>query len=159
MNTKLLRLGAIKRLISTSKVSNQEEILEELIRSGYELTQATLSRDLKEIRAGRIHDQEKGSIYILQEQLSTSNRTAMPGPSPESIQSVSFSYNLVIIKTYPGFASSIALYLDNSIKPEFAGTIAGDDTILLIPHENYSRREILNAMDEIFPGIKSRTML
>lgn len=159
MNTKLLRLGAIKRLISTSKVSNQEEILEELIRSGYELTQATLSRDLKEIRAGRIHDPEKGSIYILQEQLSTSNRTAMPEPSPESILLVSFSYNLVLIKTYPGFASSTALFIDNSKKPEFAGTIAGDDTILLIPTENFSRREILNALDEIFPGIKSRTAI
>ena len=156
MNNKQDRLSELKRLISNKKISNQEELLEELSNSGYELTQATLSRDLKEIRAGKIHDAAKGIIYILQEQMSPAEKNNMPGLSIESIVSIAYSYNLVIIKTIPGFASGIAMFIDNSRRVEIAGTIAGDDTILLIPHENFSRREIQNTLDEILPGIKKR---
>jgi transcriptional regulator of arginine metabolism len=156
VKTKLERLSDLKRLISSKKISSQEGLLEELSLLGYELTQATLSRDLKEIKTGKIYDPAKGTIYVLQEQISTTERNKIPGLSIESIYSVVFSYNLIVIKTYPGFASSIAMFLDNCNKPEIAGTIAGDDSILLIPNENYSRREIQDALAVVFPGIKDK---
>lgn len=156
MNTKQDRLIALKRLISGKKISSQDELLEELSALGYEHTQATLSRDLKEIKTGKIHDPVKGTIYVLQEQITTTERNKLPGLSVDGITHVVFSYNLVLIKTFPGFASSIAMFIDNSNKAEIAGTIAGDDSILLIPNENYSRREIQDALDAIFPGIKNK---
>jgi transcriptional regulator of arginine metabolism len=156
MNSKQDRLLDLKRLISNKKISSQDELLEGLSGLGYEFTQATLSRDLKEIRAGKIHDAEKGAIYILQEQISSAERTRQPGISIETVHSVVFSYNFVIIKTFPGFASSVALFIDNFNKLEIAGTIAGDDTILLIPHENFTRREIQDALVAMLPGIKEK---
>jgi len=156
MISKQDRLLDLKRLISHKKISSQDELLESLSGLGYELTQATLSRDLKEIRAGKIHDPEKGIIYILQEQISTAERTKLPGLSIDTVLSVVFSYNLVLIKTFPGFASSIATFIDNCNKLGIAGTIAGDDTILLIPHENFTRREIQDALIAMLPGIKEK---
>jgi transcriptional regulator of arginine metabolism len=117
MKDKQERLTDLKRLISKRKISSHEELSEGLSGLGHVLTQATLSRDLKTLRAGKIHDPEKGSIYILQEQLASSERNKLPALSIDSIHSVVFSYNFVIIKTFPGFAPSIALYIDNFSKP------------------------------------------
>lgn len=156
MANKQDRISDLKHLILTKKISSQDELLKELLDLGHELTQATLSRDLKEIRAGRIHDLKKGNIYILQEQIQSGEEKNIPDISINSICNVVFSYNIVVIKTVPGFASSIAMFIDNFNKPEIAGTIAGDDTILLISHENFTRREIQDILVELFPGIKDK---
>jgi transcriptional regulator of arginine metabolism len=159
MKTKKERLLVIKRLITSRKLSNQEELLEALRAAGFELTQATLSRDLKEIKVGKMHDPEKGHIYVLLHQLTASERKPQAPTLPaESVVNLSFSYNLGILKTLPGFASSIAIYIDNCNVLEIAGTIAGDDTILLILNESFDRRQILNALEDILPGIEEKTV-
>ncbi len=156
MNTKQDRLSDLRKLISGKKISGQEALLAELSALGHNVTQATLSRDLKEIRAGKKFDSVKGIIYVLQEQASPLQNNSIPEFSVKSIQSVVFSYNLVLIKTYPGFASSIALYIDNGNRNEIAGTIAGDDTLLLVPQESYSRRQIQDTLESLMPGISPK---
>ena len=159
MKTKKERILVIKRLITSKKLSNQEELLEALRAAGYELTQATLSRDLKEIRVGKMPDAEKGNIYVLHQQLTAAERKpSAPKMPAESVISVAFSNNLCIMRTLPGFAPSVAIYIDYSSLLEIIGTIAGDDTILVIPGENFNRREILNALDGIFPGIEEKVL-
>ena len=79
MNAKTDRLNQIKRIILDSKIASQDELLESLRNSGYELTQATLSRDLKELRVGKLADVSKGSVYFLHEQLQQNNQ---PGNAP-----------------------------------------------------------------------------
>ncbi len=158
MKTKKERLLVIKRLITSRKLSNQEEVLEALRAAGFELTQATLSRDLKEIKVGRVHDPEKGHVYVLLHQLTASERKPQAPILPaESVVHLGFSQNLGILKTSPGFASSVAIYIDNCNLIEIAGTIAGDDTILLITNEDYNRRQVLNALEDILPGIEEKT--
>jgi len=156
MNNKQNRLAELKRLISDKKMSSQDDLLEELSGLGYNLTQATLSRDLKEIRTGKMYDPEKGSIYVLREEITSSETDKIPELSINSIHAVEFSYNLVLIKTVPGFASSIAMFIDRAGRPEFAGTIAGDDTILLIPHEKFTRRKVQDTLNNILPGIREK---
>lgn len=159
MKTKKERILVIKRLITSKKLSNQEELLEALRAAGYELTQATLSRDLKEIRVGKMPDPEKGNIYVLHQQLTAAERKPTAPKMPaESVLSVAFSNNLCILRTLPGFAPSVAIYIDYSNLLEIIGTIAGDDTILVISGENFNRREILNALDGIFPGIEEKVL-
>ena len=159
MKTKKERLLVIKRLITSRKLSNQEELLEALRAAGFELTQATLSRDLKEIKVGKMHDPDKGHIYVLLHQLTASERKPQAPTLPaESVVNLSFSHHLGILKTLPGFASSVAIYIDNCSVLEIAGTIAGDDTILLILNESYDRRQILNALEDILPGIEEKTV-
>ena len=136
MNTKTDRLNQIKRIILDSKIASQEELLESLRNSGYELTQATLSRDLKELRVGKLADPAKGSVYVLNEQL---QQNSQPGNTPaipvNSVLSLVFSYHLCVIRTFPAFASTVATFIDSSRLPEIAGTVAGDDTIMVIPRE------------------------
>ena len=157
MNTKTDRLNQIKRIILESKIASQEELLESLRNSGYELTQATLSRDLKELRVGKLADPAKGSVYVLNEQL---QQNSQPGNTPaipvNSVLSLVFSYHLCVIRTFPAFASTVATFIDSSRLPEIAGTVAGDDTIMVIPREGYNQQEILRALGSVIPGIESK---
>lgn len=154
MEVKKQRLGDLKKLIRSRKISGQDELLNELAALGYKCTQATLSRDLKEIRAGKVYDSEKGTIYILHEQ-GPSVLPSEPGLTAGSLRSVIFSYNLVVIKTFPGFAPGLSSQIDHAARPEIAGTVAGDDTILVVPHETFTRDQIRKALVVIFPDIES----
>lgn len=157
MNSKIDRHNQIKRIILKSKIASQDELLESLRKEGFELTQATLSRDLKEMRVGKLADQARGSVYVLNEQLNKSNQ---PGNAPSipvnSILSVIFSYHICVVRTFPAFASTIATYIDGSQLAEIAGTVAGDDTILVIPREGYTQKEIMNALSSVIPDIENK---
>lgn len=150
------RKQEIKRLILSLKISNQDELLEELRKLGYELTQATLSRDLKELGVAKMPDNEKGYIYVLPDRMGM--REQMPSslnmPSV-SVLSLEFSYQFGILRTLPGFASSVAIYIDSHHSKEIAGTIAGDDTILIIPREPASHEEVNAALKNILPKLSS----
>ncbi|MGD9977919.1 MAG: arginine repressor [Bacteroidales bacterium] len=140
----------IKKIISNNKISGQDELLELLKKMGYELTQATLSRDLKELGVAKIPDPEKGYIYVLPRQIGFSDTmTLTKNPPSNSVVSLDFSYNFGIIKTLPGFASSVAIYIDSFSYAEIAGTIAGDDTILVIPMEPNTSEEIKVILSKI----------
>jgi transcriptional regulator of arginine metabolism len=157
MNSKIDRHNQIKRIILDNKIASQEELLDSLRKEGFELTQATLSRDLKEIRVGKLADPARGSIYVLHEQLNKNNQQGnTPSVPLNSVLSVVFSNHLCVIRTFPAFASTIANFIDGSRLPEVAGTIAGDDTILVIPREGYSRREILKALGSVIPEAENK---
>ena len=157
MNTKIDRHNQIKRIIQDNKIASQEELLESLRKAGFELTQATLSRDLKELRVGKLADPARGSIYILHDQLNKNNQQSnAPSIPVNSVLSVVFSYHLCVIRTFPAFASTVATFIDNSQLPGIAGTVAGDDTIMVIPREGYSQKDILKALGSVIPGIESK---
>jgi len=157
MNSKIDRHNQIKRIILDNKISSQDELLESLRKAGFELTQATLSRDLKEIRVGKLADTVKGSVYVLHEQLNKSNQQGnAPSVPLNSVLSVVFSNHLCVIRTFPAFASTIANFIDGSRLAEVAGTIAGDDTILVIPREGYTQKEILKALGSVIPEIENK---
>ena len=157
MNTKIDRHNQIKRIILDTKIASQDELLESLRNSGYELTQATLSRDLKELRVGKLSDSAKGSVYVLHEQLQQNNQSVnAPAIPVNSVLSLIFSYHLCVIRTFPAFASTVATFIDSSRLVEIAGTVAGDDTILVIPREGYTQQEIMRALGSVIPGIESK---
>ena len=157
MNKKIDRLNRIKRIILDTKIASQDELLESLRNSGYELTQATLSRDLKELRVGKLADSAKGSVYVLHEQLQQNNQPVnAPAIPVNSVLSLIFSNHLCVIRTFPAFASTVATFIDGSRLAEIAGTVAGDDTILVIPREGYTQQEIMRALGSAIPGIESK---
>jgi len=152
MKTRTQRLLAIRRIIEKDAIGNQEELLKKLGGAGFELTQATLSRDLKFLQAGKVPDKRQGYVYIL------------PGENPEAGQkssessfplngfiSMEFAMNMAVIKTRPGYANSIASAIDELNAFEILGTIAGDDTILLIPRDGVSREDVKNVLVKITP--------
>lgn len=148
------RLLEIRNLIKTKKISNQEELLQLLNQKGFNYTQATLSRDLKMLKAGKLADEEKGHIYVLPNDLpgNSLNERDMSVAVSRGILSSEYSGNMAVIKTLPGFASGIALRIDNLKAFEIIGTIAGDDTILVIARDGISRQDLQNVLNPVIAG-------
>jgi transcriptional regulator of arginine metabolism len=158
VKNKTQRLLAIRDILTEKKVSSQEELLRELEELGYNYTQATLSRDLRFLKVSKVPDTEKGYIYrIPGTDEDYTGPHSMDGFPLTGFESIEFSNNLAIIKTYPGYASSIASRIDNANMLEILGTIAGDDTILLIPREGITRNDVINALTEIMPEVKDKS--
>ncbi len=157
MKSKTKRLLAIKKLIRENKVRNQEELLGKLNAEGFTATQATLSRDLKFLRVARIPDHEAGYVYILPEQdIREGPGDYMDADIPVSgYRSMIFARNMCLIKTLPGYASSIAAAIDRLNTYEIVGTVAGDDTILLIPRDGVNKSDIINALTLLIPQMQN----
>ncbi len=155
MGNRTERLLTIKDLITTKKISSQEELLKLLKAKGLNYTQATLSRDLKFLKVNKISNIEKGYIYELPEQHIAGNDIA-ESYAAKGFTSIQFANHLGIIKTIPGYASSIASLIDKTNPFEIAGTIAGDDAILIIPNDNVSESDVINALVLIIPELKEK---
>ncbi|MFC2081315.1 arginine repressor, partial [Bacteroidota bacterium] len=117
-----------------------------------ELTQATLSRDLKFLQAGKRPDKERGYVYTLPGSTVRANPPRVEGTFPlNGFISIDFAWNMALIKTLPGYAGSIASAIDALEAYEILGTVAGDDNILLIPREEIPREDVINALAVLLP--------
>ena len=135
MGIKNSRLEALKMIISSMEMGSQEEVLRALEREGFKLTQATLSRDLKQLKVAKAASMNGKYVYVLPNE-TMYKRVSTPRSAMEMLQvsgflSINFSGNMGVIKTRPGYASSIAYNIDNSDNPYILGTIAGDDLSLI----------------------------
>ena len=154
MKTRTQRLLAIKRIIENQKISSQEELLEMLVKGGFQLTQATLSRDLKFLRAAKIADTSRGYVYFLPSQESEQANLLSGENFPlNGFISIEFAWHLGVIRTLPGYASSIASAIDKMGDYQVIGTIAGDDTILIIPREGATKEDIIHMLARLMPEI------
>jgi transcriptional regulator of arginine metabolism len=133
------RLQIICNIVRKEIIRSQDDLLKSLHDKGYNITQATLSRDIKQLRIIKKHDENDLYVYSLPE--ATASETGIPKPLR-----IEFSENLAVIKTRPGYAMGIASEIDAHASNEILGTIAGDDTILVIPREGYSREQITAAL-------------
>ena len=153
MKTKDHRLEAIKMIISGKEVGSQEEVLNELRKEGFTLTQATLSRDLKQLKVAKAASMKGKYVYVLPNE-TMYRRSHKPLSAGEMLSnpgflSINFSGNLGVIKTRPGYASSIAYNIDNSNVPEILGTIAGDDTIIIVLREGVDHNALIDGINDI----------
>ena len=153
MKTKDRRLEAIKMIISGKEVGSQEVVLNELRKEGFTLTQATLSRDLKQLKVAKAASMNGKYVYVLPNE-TMYRRSHKPLSAGEMLSnpgflSINFSGNLGVIKTRPGYASSIAYNIDNSNVPEILGTIAGDDTIIIVLREGVDHNALIDGINDI----------
>lgn len=158
MKNKSSRLDSIKIIISTKEIGSQEELLKELTLEGYNLTQATLSRDLKQLKVAKAASISGKYIYVLPNN-TLYKRISEPHPIANmpisnGFISLRFSGNVAVIRTRPGYASSIAYDIDNGRIEEILGTIAGDDTIMMILNEGVTRTEVVKSLRRIIPNIQ-----
>ncbi len=152
------RLLEIRNLIKNNKISNQEELLKKLIGNGFNFTQATLSRDLKFLRVGKIAHEEKGQIYVLPGDYNDEQTkdNEIKDAVSRGFLSIDYTGNLAVIKTLPGFASGIAYRIDGMRAFEILGTIAGDDTILIIARDGISRQDLHRVLTMAIPVEENR---
>lgn len=158
MKIKTQRLNVIRQLIGNHQVGSQEELLNLLEAEGFSTTQATLSRDLKALKVAKRPDISGGYAYVLPEDNDQKEDESSSGDvfPVSGVESFEFSGNMAVIKTRPGFANSIASVIDSQGPYEVLGTIAGDDTILLISREGVSRPDVINALSLFMPGLKKK---
>ena len=158
MKVKNNRLEALRLIISSQQLGSQDELLNALQKEGFKLTQATLSRDLKQLKVAKAASMSGNYVYVLPyetmyKRVSTPNSIREMMKVPGFI-SINFSGNMGIIKTRPGYASSIAWNIDNSDIPEILGTIAGDDTIFIVIKEGIKHQEVISALSDFVPNMK-----
>ncbi|NDW12608.1 arginine repressor [Bacteroides sp. 214] len=154
MKQKANRLEAIKMLISSKEMSNQDELLKELAAEGFKLTQATLSRDLKQLKVAKAITATGEYIYVLPNNIMYRRffeESTGELPVNNGFISLRFSRNIAVVKTKPGYASMIAFDIDNRNYAEILGTVAGDDTIILVLAENLSHERASDLLSFIIP--------
>jgi transcriptional regulator of arginine metabolism len=136
------RQRTISQIINYEIIRNQEELVKSLADKGIFITQATLSRDMKALRIVKKHDKDNRYVYALPDETTSTGQETVDSET----LSVEFSGNLAVVKTRPGYAMAVAFEIDKHNPREIAGTIAGDDTILIIPREGFSREQVAFAL-------------
>ena len=144
-------------LIKTNNISSQNELAQMLRNYGINVTQATLSRDLKSLKVTKIASDNGEYIYIipdsneLQDSLLIRGLNSVSPNQQVGFVSIKFSGNIAVIKTRNGYATGLAYDLDMSKSPLIVGTIAGADTIFIILNEGVSRDEAINFFSRFVP--------
>lgn len=152
MNQKTQRLSVIRKIIRSEYISSQEELIARLQECGVQVTQSTLSRDLKFMHVAKVPHKEKGYIYVLPN--TSHGDLAASANISDNIVDIAFSGNMCVITTKPGYASAISVPIDSRGISEVLGTIAGDNTILLILRENFDMEELMEQLCLLFPALR-----
>ena len=152
------RLEVLRVILSSHNLGSHEDILQELKRNGIEVTQATLSRDLTKLHAVKTLDRN-GYRYVLP-QSTLYSHVVEPKIIPEFLRNsgftqITFSGSLAVLHTRSGYAAGLASDIDSHHWPSVAGTIAGDDTILLVTSEGSTRQQLIDELATIIPAVKS----
>lgn len=150
------RLAVIRKIISTNAVNNQETLQSLLEQQGIYVTQATLSRDIRSLGIVKVHDRDKGYCYKLNDDSVSASAKGNPKFTVESIKSVEFNQFAAVIKTYPGFAAAVASIIDGNVRDCLMGTLAGDDTVLLILRQPCDPNALLKILDQYIYGISTK---
>lgn len=129
------RLEALRRLLQRGQASTQEELREKLEQADFDVTQSTISRDLKKLGAIRAVDASGRTVYRLPDELDPS----VPGSLGDLVREVASNGSLIVIHTAVGSAPLIARHLDRARPNGILGTIAGDDTIFVAPASTSAR--------------------
>lgn len=155
MKQRTNRLQTIKRIIREQRIDSQETLLKHLLEEGYNVTQATLSRDLKTLKVGKVSEGANGYHYTLP------GESEAGGPDraflldfQRGYVGIEFSGNIGVIRTLTGHADSVAIALDNLHIDEILGTVAGDDTVIVIFREGADGDAVFRELRTRFPELE-----
>ena len=141
---RIQRQNAILKLIGESNIETQQELTDALCKIGYDVTQATVSRDIKELRIVKRLNDSGRYVYALSGINSDSDMNERFNIIFEkSVVSIEYAVNNIVVKTLSGMAQAAAAALDAMELPEVVGTIAGDDTIIMVVRSEESARRLV----------------
>lgn len=126
------RHNKILELISRYDIETQEELIEKLRSEGYTVTQATVSRDIRELKLSKVTTERGVYKYIQPKSHSGVSIAKFNLALAESITSVDYALNNIVIKTFPSMAPAIASSIDGIASPSILGCVAGDDCIIVV---------------------------
>ncbi len=126
------RQEKILEIIEKYDISTQEELIEKLLEAGIFATQTTISRDIRQLNLVKGVSQSGAYKYIAPKTRKTESDGVMKNAITDSVVSVEAAQNLVVVKTTPGMANAVAVGIDSLDHPHVVGSVAGDDTLLLV---------------------------
>ena len=144
--TKKQRLAKIISLIESEEISTQEELTAKLLSLGYNVSQSTVSRDINELNLIKAEGIGKKFKYIKADLEDRKVSPQMLGLLRQIVSSVDYANNLVVIKTLAGHANSAGIAIDDMNFPEILGTVAGDDTLLVVTKTNSDAEIIVKTL-------------
>ncbi len=140
------RRRLIVNILKNEKIHSQEELQQRLKQEGKDVTQATLSRDLKFLRIARVPDRQEGYVYTIKEEVDTTPEPYLHDDIARGIVDIQFSANLAVVHTKLGHGHSVAFAIDRLEIPEVLGTLGGEDTLLVIFSENADRSTFIKRL-------------
>ena len=143
------RQGEILNIIRTRDVDTQEQLLAELRQRGFSATQATISRDIKELRLVKELMSGGGYRYTISERKAAAEDTRLRNIFKEGVLSVDLAQNIVVVRTMPGLASAACSALDNMDILGMVGSLAGDDTGILIMRDSQSAQQFSSEVHKL----------
>lgn len=151
MSKKTDRQNAILQLIGGHQIANQEELRQLLVAQGLDVTQATLSRDLHDLGVVRAPT-EDGSRYLLPEMVADESKPSLDMLLPELFSRVDGVGELVVLHTLPSGAQPIAEAIDSQGWPEIIGTLAGENTVLIVCRPAAARATLTDRLIRLSKG-------
>ena len=152
--TTAARHRVLRAILADGHISNQQDLVEALARKGHRVTQATVSRDLDAIGAEKMRRPDGTSRYVVVDDRSpfSDNSRAAARAISDFAESIVASGDLVVLKTPPGAAHLVASAIDHSDVDGVLGTIAGDDTLLVIADETIGGELVANELETLGAG-------
>ena len=133
------RQDAIREIVRNKAIRTQRTLVDELLALGYNCTQATVSRDITDMGLRKLPE----GIYVLSEDLHLQRMVS------EFVTSVERANNLVVVKSHPGTAPGVAAAVDAADQPEVVGSVAGNDTVLVISQTDETASDLVTMLEKL----------
>lgn len=140
-------------LISRYEIETQDELIDRLREHGYDVTQATVSRDIRELKIAKMTTGRGTYRYVLPKHPQTGTGMRFSATLVDSIISVDYACNMVVLKTYPGLANAVAVGIDGMNMQQILGCVAGDDTIMIVTRDEEAARMISDRLHDLLKNI------
>jgi transcriptional regulator of arginine metabolism len=140
----------IKQILASRTITTQSELASAMRKEGFKTTQATLSRDMKELGIAWVYT-PSGAKYMLSPEQEEERMTTLIGFEIEKIEA---NESIVVIKTLPGRAQGVAEIIDHLHLPSVLGTLAGDNTVFILPRSVKKIKETINALRGVLEKTK-----
>lgn len=147
------RQEKLLELISRYEIDTQDELIGRLREHGYDVTQATVSRDIRELKIAKMMTGRGVYRYVLPKQVDNGGGLKFNPALVDSVISVDSACNIIVLKTYPGLAQAVAVGIDHLEIQQILGCVAGDDTIITVTRDAECATMIAERIRELMKNI------
>ena len=146
---KVKRHNKILEIISNYNIETQEELIDKLRLANYDVTQATVSRDIRELKLLKVMSETGNYKYVVSGTPHADNKHIYSKAIDGSVKSVDYALNNIVVKTYPGMANAVAARIDSLHDTDILGCVAGDDCIIMVAKSTESAERFAARFKEI----------
>ena len=151
MKTK--RQEKIIEIVTQNEIGTQEALIDALRNAGCNVTQATVSRDIRELKLTKMLTAHGTYRYVRHQENSHRGHVKLNNAVADSITSVDYSNNIIVLKTFPGLAMAVASGIDAMNLPDILGCIGGDDTIMIVTRNEETSADISSKIKDLMKSI------